>query len=132
MISHLANQQVVNELLVFELLELLLETPTEDSVELAVDIMIESGQVLTELAPKVVEVTFEWFKSILHEGKCSKRVQYTIENLFSIWKQKFKGHEGVPVSLDLIEEEDKITHNIELNDKSLDEQNELNFFRVDN
>jgi len=59
MISHLANQQVVNELLVFELLELLLETPTEDSVELAVDIMIESGQVLTELAPKVVEVTFE-------------------------------------------------------------------------
>lgn len=55
-------------------MELLLEKPTEDSIELAVDILIETGQVLTDLAPKVLESMFDWLKALLHEGKCSKWV----------------------------------------------------------
>lgn len=43
MMAHLVNQQVVHELLALELLTLLLESPTEDSVEIACDFMIECG-----------------------------------------------------------------------------------------
>jgi pre-mRNA-splicing factor CWC22 len=40
MIAHLINQQIVHELLALQLLALFLETPTEDSVELACDFAI--------------------------------------------------------------------------------------------
>ena len=43
MMAHLVNQQVIHELLALELLTLLLENPTEDSVEIAADFMIECG-----------------------------------------------------------------------------------------
>jgi len=47
---------------------LLLEKPTEDSVEMAVNFMIECGSVLSDMAKNVTNATFERFKSILHEG----------------------------------------------------------------
>ena len=43
MIAHLVNQQVVHELLALEILALFLENPSEDSIELASDFMIECG-----------------------------------------------------------------------------------------
>ena len=73
----------------------MLDSPTEDSVEMACDLMIECGQVLSDLAPRVVKASFERFKGILHEGECSKRVQYTIEQLFAIRKNKFRDHGSV-------------------------------------
>jgi pre-mRNA-splicing factor CWC22 len=41
MIAHLVNQQVVHEVLALEVLSLFLENPTEDSIEMAADLMIE-------------------------------------------------------------------------------------------
>jgi pre-mRNA-splicing factor CWC22 len=73
---------------------------------------------------------FERFKSILHEGECSRRVQYTIENLFNIRKSRFKDHPGVVKELDLIEDEDKITHEVSLTDE-FDPEDGLNFFKPD-
>jgi pre-mRNA-splicing factor CWC22 len=43
MLAHLVNQQVVHELLALEMLTLFLTNPTEDSVEIAADFMIECG-----------------------------------------------------------------------------------------
>lgn len=60
---------------------------------------------------------FERFRGILHEGKIDKKVQYTIENLFAIRKTRFASHPGVIQELDLVEEDDKITHNIGLDDQ---------------
>jgi pre-mRNA-splicing factor CWC22 len=57
-----------------QLLALLLETPTEDSVELAVDFMTQCGQFLTESTPGGVNAIFERFRSILHEGMIERRV----------------------------------------------------------
>ena len=42
-IAHLANQQVVHEVLPLEVLLLLLETPSDDGVEVAVDFLKEVG-----------------------------------------------------------------------------------------
>lgn len=125
MIAHLINQQVVHELLALELLALLLETPTEDSVEIAADFMIECGQVLTDITPSGVNAIFERFRSILHEGEIDKKVQYTIENLFAVRKTRFAAHPGVIAELDLVENEDKITHDVTLEDE-LDAQNDCN------
>ena len=47
-IAHLVNQQVASELLVLQLIFLLLEHPTNDSVEIAVNVTKECGQYLTE------------------------------------------------------------------------------------
>lgn len=130
MIAHLVNQQVVHELLALEVAALLLEHPTEDSVEIACDFMIECGQVLTDISPQGVNAIFDRFRGILQEGETSKRVQYTIENLMAIRKTKFKDHPGVIQELDLVEDNDKITHEIELN-SPLDAQESLNIFQID-
>jgi pre-mRNA-splicing factor CWC22 len=112
------------------LLALLLENPTEDSVEIAADFMIECGQVLTDITPAGVNAIFERFRSILHEGEIDKKVQYIIENLFAIRKTRFADHPGVIPELDLVEEEDKITHDVSLDDE-LDGQDQLNVFTFD-
>ena len=51
-LAHLVNQQVAHEVVALELLMLLLEKPTDDSVEMAVTFSKECGQALTELSPK--------------------------------------------------------------------------------
>lgn len=99
------------------MLTLFLENPTEDSVEIAADFMIECGQVLTDITPAGVNAIFETFRSILHEGETGKRVQYVIENLFAIRKTRFAEHPGVIPELDLVEEGDRIVHNISLDDE---------------
>ncbi len=63
----------------------------------------------------------------MHEGEIDKKVQYTIENLFAIRKTKFADHPGVIQELDLVEEEDKITHTVSLDD-DLDGQDLCNIF----
>jgi pre-mRNA-splicing factor CWC22 len=63
-----------------------------------------------------VNAIFESFRAILHEGKIDKKVQYTIENLFAVRKTRFAAHPGVIPELDLVEEGDKITHTLSLED----------------
>jgi len=43
MIAHLINQKVLSDFTGLQLLALLLENPTEDSVDIACDFMIEAG-----------------------------------------------------------------------------------------
>ena len=109
---------------------LFLTNPTEDSVEIAADFMIECGQVLTEATPAGVNAIFESFRTILHEGQIDKKVQYTIENLFAVRKTRFSAHPGVIPELDLVEEGDKITHTVSLEDE-LDGQDQVNLFQFD-
>jgi pre-mRNA-splicing factor CWC22 len=129
-IAHLVNQQVIHELLALQILALFLESPTEDSIELAAEFFIDCGQVLSETTPAGVNAIFERFRTILHDGKIERRVQYTIEKLFQVRKQNFKNNPGVVPELDLIEEPDKITHNVSLDDEFVEEAN-LNVFKFD-
>lgn len=96
-------------------------------MEIAADFMTECGQVLTDITPAGVNAIFERFRSILHEGEIDRKVQYTIESLFAIRKTRFADHPGVIPELDLVEEQDKITHDISLDD-DLDGQEMLNVF----
>jgi len=54
-LAHLVNQQVAHELLALEVLYLLLERPTEDSVELAAMFTRECGKLLAEVAARPLD-----------------------------------------------------------------------------
>jgi pre-mRNA-splicing factor CWC22 len=129
-LAHLVNQRVAHEIIALQVLTLLLERPTDDSVEIGVGFMRECGAGLQELAPKPANAVFERFRVILHEGQIEKRVQYMVEVLFQLRKDRFAGHAAVLADLDLVEEEDQITHYVSLDDE-LDPQDALNIFRPD-
>ncbi|KAG8050999.1 hypothetical protein GUJ93_ZPchr0009g698 [Zizania palustris] len=128
-IAHLVNQVVAHELVSLELLTVLLENPTDDSVEVAVGFVKECGAMLQDLSPQGLHAIFERFRGILHEGEIDKRVQFLIEGLFAIRKAKFQGFPAIRPELDLVEQEDQFTHEISLEDE-LDPETNLNVFRA--
>ena len=132
-IAHLVNQQVVHELLALEILTLLLDSPTDDSVEVAITFLKECGQKLSEVSPRGINAIFESLRTVLHESNLDKRTQYMIEVMFQVRKDGFKDNPAVLDELDLVEEEDQFTHTVSLMDeeKRLDGEEVLNVFKLD-
>jgi hypothetical protein len=64
-----------HEILALEILTLLVENPTDDSVEVAIAFLKECGDKLTEVSSKALHSIFEMLRNILHEGKLDKRVR---------------------------------------------------------
>lgn len=129
-IAHLVNQRVAHEILALEILVLLLEKPTDDSVEVAVAFMREVGAFLAEESPRANSSIYDRFRAVLYEESISKRVQYMIEVLSQVRREKYKDNPIIPEGLDLVEEDDAITHKIGLDDK-LNVEEGLNMFKVD-
>ncbi|RGB34802.1 MIF4G-domain-containing protein [Rhizophagus diaphanus] len=129
-IAHLCNHLVAHEIVALQILVLLLEHPTSDSVEVAVGFMRECGAHLAEVSPKANNDVFDRFRTILHEANVDKRVQYMIEVLFQIRKDKYKDNPPIPSELDLVKEDDQITHHISIDDE-LDVEETLGVFNFD-
>ena len=129
-IAHLCNQQVAHEMVAAQILLLLLHKPTDDSVEIAVGLTREVGQHLEEMSAPIALAVFDQFRSILHEADIDKRVQYMIEVLFQVRKDRYKDNPAVKDELDLVEEEDQITHQTGLDDE-IEVQDGLNVFKYD-
>ncbi|KAF2254424.1 MIF4G-domain-containing protein [Trematosphaeria pertusa] len=129
-LSHLVNTQVVHEVLIAEILLLLLNKPTDDSVEIAVGIMKGVGQFLEEMNGAIANAIFDQFRNILHEADIDKRTQYMIEVLFQVRKDKYKDNPAVKEELDLVEEEDQHTHRHTLEDE-IKVEDGLNIFKFD-
>ncbi|EJW82051.1 cell cycle control protein cwf22, partial [Wuchereria bancrofti] len=129
-IAHLINQQVIHEILALEMMILMLENPTDDSVEVTVAFLKECGAKLSEISPRGLNAIFDRLRSILSDSDIDKRIQYMIEVIFHIRKDKFQAYPALIDDLDLIEEDDQITHTVTLED-SLVPENELNVFKYD-
>lgn len=129
-IAHLINQQVAHEMLAAQILLLLLHKPTDDSVEIAVGLTKEVGQHMEEMNSQIALAVYDQFRSILHEADIDKRVQYMIEVLFQIRKDKYKNNPALKEELDLVEEEDQITHSPSLEDQ-LNTEEGTNIFKFD-
>ena len=102
----------------------------DDSIEIAVGFTREVSACLAENLPKANATVFERFCAVLNEGKISQRVQHMIEVLMQVRKDGYKGNPILPEGLDLVEEDEQITHQIQL-DEELDVQDslsEFNFF----
>lgn len=129
-IAHLCNQQVADEMIAAKILLLLLQKPTDDSVEIAVGLTREVGHHLEEMRGAIAALVFDQFRSILHEQDIDKRVQYMIEVLFQVRKDKYKDNPAIREELDLVEEEDQITHATDL-EQDIGVQDGLNVFKFD-
>ncbi|OAL06157.1 MIF4G-domain-containing protein [Phaeosphaeriaceae sp. SRC1lsM3a] len=129
-LSHLVNTQVVHEVLIAEILLLLLNKPSDDSVEIAVGIMKEVGAFLDEMNAAIANAIFDQLRNILHEADIDKRTQYMIEVLFEVRRTKYKEHPAIKEELDLVEEEDQITHRHTLED-DIKVEDGLNIFKFD-
>ena len=129
-LAHAANFQIVHEIIVAQILLLLLHRPTDDSVEIAVNLTRECGQHLEEMNPAIANAIFDQFRHILNDSDIETRTQYMIEVLFQVRKDKFKDNPAIKEELDLVEEEDMITHRTGLDDE-IDTQNGLNIFSFD-
>ena len=130
-LAHLVNFQVCHELVAGQILLLLLNHPTDDSVEIAVNLTREVGQYLSEMSPAISTAIFDQYRNILHEEDIHKKVQYSIEVLFEQRKNGFKDNPMIPEGLDLIEDEDLITHRIGLDDETIDLQTGIDVFKFD-
>ncbi len=69
------------------------------------------------------------FRAVLNEGSISSRVQYMIEVLMQVRKDKYKDNPIIPEGLDLVEEDDQITHQVQLAEE-LQVQDGLSKLRV--
>ena len=76
-IAHLVNQRVAHELIILQILVLLTENVSDDSIEISIAILKECGMRLLEVAKKPMEMIFSNLRSILHEGSIDKRVCFT-------------------------------------------------------
>ncbi|VDO44764.1 unnamed protein product, partial [Haemonchus placei] len=126
-IAHLINQRVAHEVLALEIMILMMETPTDDSVEVSIAFIKECGAKLLEVSPRALDTIFTRLRAIVQDGDAmnlDKRVQYMIEVVLTIRKDKFKAYPAVLDELDLIDEEDQITHTISLED-AINPENEL-------
>lgn len=132
-IAHLVNQQVVHEVLALEIILLLLETPSDDGVEVAAEFVKQCGAMLQDLSSAGLNFVFDRLRAILHEGiGVGTRTQYIIEGLYAVRKAGFEasGHPAVPPELDLVETSDQITHEVTLED-ALNPQTALDVFKED-
>lgn len=83
-------------------------------MEIAVGFAREVGAFLQENSPKANSSVFERFRAVLNEGTISHRVQYMIEVLMQVRKDKYKDNPILPEGLDLVEEAEQVSHAIEL------------------
>ncbi|CAL4900145.1 unnamed protein product [Urochloa decumbens] len=128
-VAHLVNQGVAHDLLALELVTLLLDEATEDTVDVAAAFITECGATLRESCPRGLDAVFDTLRAILHDGNVDRRVQFVIEDLFALRRAQFKGHPPVRPELDLIKPEDQVTHQIELCDRQLDPEVHLDLFK---
>ncbi|KAI6172776.1 MI domain-containing protein [Aphelenchoides besseyi] len=134
-LAHLANQRVAHEVIILEILFLLMDKPTDDSIELTITLLKESGEMLSKVVPKGLHSVFERLRAILEDADTiDTRTQYMIEIAMHVRKEKFRAYPSVIEPLDLIEEEDQISHMIELiseDGKPLDPEIQLNYYKYD-
>lgn len=130
-ISQLANQFVVYEVLLLQILHLLLEKTDEDNLSIVVDTLRQSAVLLQQASPKLLNVIFDKLRFVLQEGLISRKLQMKVEELFALRRNDFRDLNRVEDDLDLVEEDEQITHMIDLDDLDLDEQVELNQFKYD-
>jgi hypothetical protein len=111
--------------LALEIVTLLLEDATDDSVEVAVGFLKECGQKLGEVSPRGLTAVFDRLHHVLHEADMDKRIKYMIEVMFQVRKDGFKDNPAIMEDLDLVEDKNQFTHLMSIQEEELDPQDML-------
>lgn len=129
LISQLVNYEVCSEILLLQILVDLLKEPNDANVELALPILTEAGAFLNDTSKPALAATMEQIQTAINEGLLSSTVQGQVEKVVNLRKRQFKGHSAVKDELDLVEDEDKVTHTVKYED--VDPELSLNEFHYD-
>jgi pre-mRNA-splicing factor CWC22 len=134
-IAHLTNQEVVHEVLGFQLIDHLINKPTEASIEIVTDFLAECGAKLEELNPSYLFEVFKTLRDLSLENEFDTRTNELIDLLHMKRKDEFRANPPIKRELDLVQEEDRgpdFTHEIELSEpKKEDFHMEYNYFKFD-
>jgi pre-mRNA-splicing factor CWC22 len=133
-IAHLVNQNVAHEILALQILTLLLENPTNHSVEVAIGLLKECGKKLSIESPRSLHALFETLRNILNQQTDlvdDKRIQYMIEVMFAVRKDDFKDYPVLLKELDLVPDSEQFTHFLSVDDPDIDVESGLNIFKFD-
>ncbi len=84
-----------------------------------------------ELSPQGLDAIFESLKNILQEGNINMKTQFIIENAFKARKSNFKNFPRIDEELDLVEDQNQITHSIDIDVEKLDGCFGINFFKFE-
>ncbi|KAH3671661.1 hypothetical protein OGAPHI_000366 [Ogataea philodendri] len=129
-LAQLVNFQVCHEIVALQLLFLLLEHPTDETVEIACALLENCGAFLYESASVACNAVFDRLRTVLSEDMVSGRIQLLIQNAFKSRRNTHTSGLSIPEALDLVEDQDKVTHTKNLDDK-LRAQEALNEFQFD-
>ncbi|KAG7732799.1 hypothetical protein KL932_005362 [Ogataea haglerorum] len=129
-LSQLVNFQVCHDIVALQLLFLLLEHPTDTTVEIACALLQNCGQFLSENSSVALNAVFERLGTIRTEDLVSRRIQLLIQEAFKQRKNNYNGAPVIVEELDLVEDDDKVTHTMNLDDK-LKAHEILNTFQFD-
>lgn len=133
-LSYLTMHQVISEITMLQVIQLLLESPvTDGDVELCVDIFKVAGKFLLLSFKVPTTVILNRVKDLLQDDqeKLGSRAQSSLRYLFRLGQLQFKSIPMIEKSLDLINDEDKQTHVIDLQDK-VTSKDYLNVYQFDN
>lgn len=140
-IAHLTNQDVVYEVLGFQLIEHLISQPSPTLIEILVAFLKECGSKLEQTNGALLFETFRTLRNLSLENEYDTRTHEIIDMIHNIRKDKFRNFPPIKKELDLVDEDDRITHEIALIDlpdgipgicpRKEDFHMELNYFKLD-
>lgn len=133
-LCQLVNQQVVNEIVLLQILQLLLEDPTNDTVEFALEIVNRSGGYLFKNSKNALVMILNRLRDLLQEDtSLTQKNKQAINHVLRLGRSDFKGVMTVAKELDLVEDDDKQeSHVIGLEDDDLVSEDYLSVFHEDN
>ncbi|KAG7195024.1 pre-mRNA-splicing factor cwc22 [Scheffersomyces spartinae] len=147
----LVNQRVIHEMAVLHLLRLLMSDADTNilKMQLVSIILTINGKLLDETSKLAMGIVYDKLRDMLYNSR-SRQMSDIIERLIRIKQSKFKQYPILNSEFDVISEDDRITHAIDLTGKEDDDsseeegeedndekdntlklKDELNFFRFD-
>lgn len=132
-LCHLVNQLMTSEIVLLQILQILLEDPSNDSIDLSLEIVNLSGGYLFKNSKNALVMILNRLRDLLQEDpSLNQKNRKNINHVLKLGRCDFKGVQIVDKDLDLVEDDDKEEpHVIGLDDDELLSEDYLNVFHVD-
>lgn len=129
-IAQLVNFKVADPLLALQIIINLLDISNPFNIQLVYELLNLCGSFLMEEQAESVNKIYQKLRILLTEGLVSNKGQLLIQKCMQIRKLEFETNEKIPDDLDLVEDDDIITHKITFNEDINIEDN-LDVFNFD-
>jgi len=130
LLAQLINFKVIHEVVALQILYELLESPDNVFIDLTCRFMTDCGHFLQENSGKAIDAIFRRLRVVMSEGIVKGKAQQSIFELLRLQQDGFMKKPIIEDDLDIVEEEDKITHTLDFNDVP-NLHPELNHFQYD-